>query len=73
MLQKETLCVKNRGVKTFEQEDFHIFLILFKYIYFSFSTALWKQQKILYKKFSYKSLLDVNIFYIKYLTQDSTK
>jgi len=49
MLQKETRCIKSRGVKTFEQdEDVQIFLILLKYNFFSsFSTALRKLQKIL--------------------------
>ncbi len=36
MLQKETPCIKSRGVKTFEQdEDIQIFLILLKYYFFS--------------------------------------
>ncbi len=48
MLQKETRCIKSRGVKTFEQdEDVQIVLILLKYHFFPFSTALRKQQKIL--------------------------
>ncbi len=48
MLQKETWCIKSRGVKNFEQDDVQIFLILLKYNFFSpCSTALRKQQKIL--------------------------
>ncbi len=48
MLQTETRCIKSRGVKTFEQdEDLQIFLILLKYLFFSFSTALRQQQMIL--------------------------
>ncbi len=48
MLQKNTRCIKSRGVKTFEQdEDVQIVLILLKYHFFPFSTALRKQQKIL--------------------------
>ncbi len=35
MLQKETLCIKSQGVKTSEQDDVQIFLILYKYIFFS--------------------------------------
>ncbi len=47
MLQKNTRCIKSRGVKTFEQdEDVHIFLVLLKYIFFPCSTALQKQQKL---------------------------
>ena len=47
MLQKETQCVKSR-VKTFEQEvDVQVFFILFKEHIFSFSSGLWKLQKIL--------------------------
>ncbi len=48
MLLKETRCIKSRGMKTFEQDDdVQIFLILLKYNFFPFSTALRKQQKIL--------------------------
>ncbi len=49
MFQKEKPCIKSRGVKTFEQnEDVYIFLILPKYyLFFSFSTALQKLQKLL--------------------------
>ncbi len=46
MLQKETRCIKSRGLKTFEQdEDVKCFLILSKYHFFPFSTAFRKQQK----------------------------
>ncbi len=46
MLQKEKLCIKSWGVKTFEHnEDVYIFLVLPKYI-FSFNTAPQKLQKI---------------------------
>ncbi len=48
MLQKNTRCIKSRGVKTFEQdEDFQLFSFVEIYIFFPFITALRKQQKIL--------------------------
>ncbi len=48
MLQKDTRCIKSRGMKTFEQdEDFQLFSFVEIYIFFSFITALRKQQKIL--------------------------
>ncbi len=47
MLQKETHYIRSQGVKTFEQdEDVQFFLILLKYNFFPFSTALWRQQNI---------------------------
>ncbi len=46
MLQKEKPCIKNQGVKTFEQnEDVYIFLVLLKYHIF-FHLVLQKPQKI---------------------------
>ncbi len=53
MLQKEKPCIKSQGVKTFERnEDVYIFLVLPKYHVFSFSTALQKLQKIVWKPVS---------------------
>ncbi len=47
MLQKETICSKNRGVKTFEQDEAVQFFYFVEILFFSpFSTALRKQQKI---------------------------
>ncbi len=48
MLQKETRCIKSRGVKTFEQdEDFQLFSFVEIYIFFHLLLPFWKQQKIL--------------------------
>ncbi len=49
MLQKENPCIKSQGVKTFEQNtNVYIFLVLPKYhVFFLFSTAFQKLQKIL--------------------------